>query len=208
MTAARIVLLTGPIGVGKTTAAGRVASLARQQGLACGGLLAPAMLDAEGIKIGIWGVDLLSGEHRPLALIHRPPDGAGQAPGDPGTAPGERLLGGMSVGPYSFDAGALAWGVRAVETAAATCDLTIVDEIGKLELWQGTGLAPVLPWLAAGQGKSWLVLVRDFLLDELRARLSPLPHAVWDVSATQRDELPALIVAHIVGHIHTQQEDL
>ena len=45
MKAARIGLLTGPVGVGKTTVAERVAGLAQRQGLVCGGVLAPAMVN-------------------------------------------------------------------------------------------------------------------------------------------------------------------
>jgi nucleoside-triphosphatase THEP1 len=37
-------LLTGPVGVGKTTVAERVVSLAPMRGLDCAGLLAPAMV--------------------------------------------------------------------------------------------------------------------------------------------------------------------
>ena len=67
MTPPRVLLLTGPIGVGKTTVAERVAGLALRQGLACGGLLAPAMLNACGQKAGIWGMDVATGERRQLA---------------------------------------------------------------------------------------------------------------------------------------------
>ncbi len=175
MTQARVGLLTGAVGVGKTTVAGRVIELARQQGLICGGLLAPAMM-APGGRIGIWGVDIGTGERRVLA----------RTDGD---------LGGPAIGPYSFDAAALAWAVGVVQAARNRCDLLVVDEIGKLELWQGIGLAPVLPWLAAGAVDRALVVVRDSLLAELQARLGSVEQVVFYVNEQNRGDLPPLIVA-------------
>lgn len=176
MRQARIGLLTGPVGVGKTTVAGRVVSLARQQGLVCGGLLAPAMTDSRGQKVGIWGVDLRSGERRPLART-------------------DRRLGGPQIGPYSFPVEALDWAVGVVEQAIGRCDLLLLDEIGKLELWHGVGLAPLLPRLAAGEVERALVLVRDSLLAELQARLQPVEQVVFRVSEGNRGRLAAPILA-------------
>jgi nucleoside-triphosphatase THEP1 len=180
----QIGLLTGPVGVGKTTVAERVMGLARRKGLVCGGLLAPAMMSSCGQKAGIWGVDVETGERRILART-------------------DRNLGGPSVGPYSFDANAVAWAVavigRALEPASPRAyDLIVVDEIGKLELWHGTGLAPVLPKLAAGAGSRSLVLVRDSLLAELQARLAPAEQVVFAVDEENRGALAPQILASLM----------
>jgi nucleoside-triphosphatase THEP1 len=172
---ARIGLLTGPVGVGKTTVAERVVRLARRQGLICGGLLAPAVKNACGQKAGIWGVDLLSNERRILARMDREVDGP-------------------QIGPYSFDAPALDWAVGVVEKTIGRCDLLLIDEIGKLELWQGIGLASILPRLAAGEVERALVLVRDSLLEELQARLGSVEQMVFQVSEVNRGQLPARIL--------------
>jgi nucleoside-triphosphatase THEP1 len=172
---AKVALLTGPVGVGKTTVAERVVSLAQRQGLACAGLLAPAMLNRCGQKAGIWGVDVLTGQRRILART-------------------DRDLGGPGVGPYSFDAAALAWAVDIVERAVGACDLVLVDEIGKLELWRDAGLAPVLPRLALGEATRSLVLVRDFLLAELQEKLQPVQQIVCEVSEDNRRTLPAIVL--------------
>ena len=179
MTGARIGLLTGPVGVGKTTVAERVAGLARRQGVACGGILAPAMISSCGQKAGIWGVDLDTGERRILART-------------------DRDLGGPSIGPYSFDAGALAWSVEVVEGAIGACDLLVVDEIGKLELWRGVGLAPVLPKLAAGEAERALVLVRDSLLDELQARLAGVEQVVLSVGEESRGVMAPDVLSELL----------
>jgi nucleoside-triphosphatase THEP1 len=178
VTDVRIGLLSGPVGVGKTTVAERVAGLALRRGLACGGLLTPAMLNSCGQKAGIWGVDVLTSERRILART-------------------DRSLGGPEVGVYSFDARALDWATGVVLKAVGACDLLVVDEIGKLELWRGTGLAPILPRLASGEVGRSLVLVRDSLLEELQRRLDPVEQVLFAVSEDNRRELPPTILEQL-----------
>jgi nucleoside-triphosphatase THEP1 len=176
---AEVALLSGPVGVGKTTIAERVVGLAWRQGVVCGGLLAPAMMNSCGQKVGIWGVDIVTGERRILART-------------------DRELGGPEVGPYSFDAAALAWTVKVVTGTVGACDLLVVDEIGKLELWHDTGLAPILSCLALGKVRRSLVLVRDSLLAELQARLDLVDQIVFKATEDNREELPAWILGWLI----------
>ncbi|MBN1660690.1 MAG: hypothetical protein JXA93_20000 [Anaerolineae bacterium] len=173
-------LLTGQVGVGKTTVAERVVGLARRNGLACGGVLAPALKNACGQKVGTWGIDLATGERRLLART-------------------DRDLGGPAVGPYSFDAAAIAWVVDTIELALGGSDLVFVDEIGKLELWRGQGLAPLLPLLQAGKVERALVIVREGLLGELQVRLAGVETAIFGVTEANRDEMPARVLAALSG---------
>ncbi len=189
MSDTRIGLLTGPVGVGKTTIAERVVGRAVRRGVVCGGLLAPAMKNACGQKVGIWGVDVLGGERRVLARTDRAPSGL---------SPSGQSLGGPAVGPYSFDAEALDWAVAAIEGAVGACHLLVVDEIGKLELWQDAGLAPVLPQLTTCEVHRALVLVRESLLAELQDRLGPVDQVVFEASEENREALPAQIVERFV----------
>lgn len=184
MSEAQIGLLTGAVGIGKTTIAERVVGLARKQKLVCGGILAPAMHNSCGQKIGIWGVDILSGERHILART-------------------DRGLGGPTIGPYSFDAEALEWTVSVIKSVqqAATpqpCDLLIVDEIGKLELWQGVGLAPIIASLASGEVNRSLVLIRASLLAELQSRLASVEQIVFEANEQSRGEAPAHILEELV----------
>ncbi len=175
----RIGLLAGRVGVGKTTIAERVVGLARRQGVACGGFLTPAMMNRCGQKVGIWGVDARTGERRIMART-------------------ERDLGGPSVGPYSFDADALDWALAILDREVAACDLLVVDEIGKLELWKGTGLAPILPRLASAEAGTALILVRDFLLDELQAHLGPVPQVIFEANEENREALAPRILEALI----------
>jgi nucleoside-triphosphatase THEP1 len=118
----RVGLLTGPVGVGKTTVAERVAGLARRQGWVCGGLLAPAMVNSCGQKAGIWGVDVRSGERRILART-------------------DRDLGGPAVGPYSFEQAALDWALAVIESAIAGAQGRDWQVGALVRHWPGAGLA-------------------------------------------------------------------
>jgi nucleoside-triphosphatase THEP1 len=182
---ARIALLTGLIGVGKTTVAERVVGLARRRELTYGGLVAPAMQNRCGQKVGIWGVDLRTGDRRVLART-------------------DQQMGGPAVGPYSFDAEAVAWSLHVVESAIGACDLLVVDEIGKLELWQDGGLAPVLPRLAAGEATRALVLVRDSLLDELLPRLRGVEQSVFRVTEDNRAVLPGHVLDQLFVNVEKE----
>jgi nucleoside-triphosphatase THEP1 len=181
----QIAILSGPVGMGKTTVAERVVGLAHRQGMVVGGLLAPAMKNCCGQKVGIWGVDILKQERRILACT-------------------DRDLGGPAVGHYSFESEALVWALSVLEAALSpdmlpATDLIVVDEIGKLELWRGSGLAPILPRLAAGEAKRALVLVRDFLLSELQASLGSVEQMLFNVSQEAREALPARIAQRLMG---------
>ncbi len=179
MTGIRIGLLAGPVGVGKTTVAERVVGLAHRQGLACGGLLAPAMLNRCGRKVGIWGHDVGTAERRILART-------------------DRDLAGLRVGPYSFDDAALAWAVGVIEGAIGRCDLLIVDEIGRLELEQGLGLAPILSRLTSGEAGRSLVLVRDSLVDLLKGRLEPVETVLFHIDEKNRRALAPQVLADLM----------
>jgi nucleoside-triphosphatase THEP1 len=171
-------LLTGPVGVGKTTVAGRVVSLAQALGLDCRGLLTPAMLSHGGQKAGIWGVDVRTGERRVLART-------------------DQDLGGPFVGPYSFAAEELGWAAGVIDRAVGDCDLLVVDEIGRLELWQGVGLVGILPRLAAGEVSRALVLVRDSLLVELQSRLTPAKSLVFAVGKENREGIAPTVLKRL-----------
>ena len=71
-----------------------------------------------------------------------------------------------------------------------SCDLLIIDEIGKLELWHGIGLASVLAPLASGGGTRSLVLVRESLLAELKEKLEPIELIIFEINDQNRNQIP------------------
>jgi Predicted nucleotide kinase len=154
------VLITGPRGVGKTTLCLRTVALAKEAHYSCAGLLTLREDDDRRVV-----VDVRTGDRRSLTA----------------TGPG-----GVPVGRYVFDPGALAWGAE-VLAHSTPCDLLVVDELGPLEM-AGDGWAVGMDVLREGHFFLALVVVRP----ELVARvLERFPDAwVLEVTPENRDGLP------------------
>jgi nucleoside-triphosphatase len=169
----KVVLLTGPRGVGKTYLCQRVAEKARETGRSCAGVLSPAVLEG-GEKTGIRLVNVATGDDRSLATA-------------------DRLHGEVRWGKYRFLPSTLEWGVGLLERAIP-CDLLVVDELGPLELEAGQGLVTALEVLNAGGFALALVVVRPELIDELRERLPSNDVQIMEVTEANRDRLPGRIL--------------
>lgn len=172
-------LVTGRIGVGKTTVCQRVVELARERGYSVGGLLTPPIFGQDGSKVGIAIVDVQRGARRTLALV------------------GEDL-GGPLLGKYSFDAEALRWGCEVLDRASREgCDLFVVDEIGRLELERGEGFVRALAILEANLLPRTLVVVRESLLDAFERRLPRIAMAKFEVTEVNRQHIAQDIADHL-----------
>jgi nucleoside-triphosphatase THEP1 len=172
-----LILLSGPIGAGKTTLCTRAAAAARDRGVRVAGVLAPAIVEG-GAKVGIEAMDLTSGERKLLAR-------------------NDRDLGGVRVGQYSFDDEALAWTLSLDEKALDSDVLAFIDEVGRLELDRGLGLAPLIPLLARPRQADTVAVVRGDLIDAMVARVAPAAPRVVTLDPRHRDaawaELEALL---------------
>jgi len=175
------VLLTGERQVGKTTVCRQVAELARGLGYGPAGVLAPALLDEDGLPVAYHALMVADGEQRLLA----------QANGD---------LGGPRTSRYSFDADVFSWVIGRLRGAISRgCDLLIVDEIGPLELEQGRGLAPILPDLSAGTLPPLLLVVRPELTAQLQGRLPDIPFCTFTATRENRQALPGTIIKELLA---------
>jgi nucleoside-triphosphatase THEP1 len=176
-----VLVLTGHIGSGKSTVAARVVALARERGLRCDGLLCSARLDVDGRKVGIDGARLGTGARRPLASRDVSSEG-------------------LRCGIWTFEPGAMEWSLDAVlDAIRLRPDLLVVDELGPMELNEGTGLAPVIPKLKADEVPLALVLVRSALLPSLMERLMGCEVRVYEVTPESRDALPQTIAREWFG---------
>jgi nucleoside-triphosphatase THEP1/SAM-dependent methyltransferase len=156
-------IVTGATGSGKTTLVGAVVERLQARGLRVAGIVAPGLL-ADGRRAGFDIVNLATGERTALAR-------EGQA------QPGQHARWSR----FAFDSGGLALGRRALGVDAAGADVVVVDEVGPFEL-SGGGWATALDALRDFEGATILV-VRDSLVDEVRARWGSANTAVHDVAA-------------------------
>lgn len=137
---ARIHVLTGARGAGKTPWCQSIVHQARQAGLRVSGLIAPGRFD-QGVKTGFYAHCLGNDERRLLASIH----------------PGE--LDGFRLGHWTFDPQTFAWGNAYLSTLAPT-DLLVIDELGHLEFNQGRGWTAGFTALARQKYRLALVVIR------------------------------------------------
>ncbi len=71
MPRSKVVLLTGEIGIGKTTVCRRVADAVREQDWRIAGIITHPAYDPQGRKMALFAMDLWSGETRLLASLER-----------------------------------------------------------------------------------------------------------------------------------------
>ncbi len=139
-------IVTGPIGSGKTQSVLALAQTLLEKGVRLGGVLSPRIVDA-GETVGYLVRDLQSGKE--LLLCSQDP-------------PGIRFR------RYFFRPEALAFANEVLTKAAKEMEVVVVDEVGPLELCGG-GFAPGLR--ACLSSSAFLVLtVRPALVPEVLAR--------------------------------------
>jgi nucleoside-triphosphatase THEP1 len=170
---ARILLLTGDRGAGKSTLCELLAGEAERRGVPIGGIACPAVFGPDGTKIGCRVRDLASGEERELGSTVRD-------------------LGGPRWKGWSFSREGFEAANRAVLAALDRgAGLVILDEVGPVELSLGAGLEPALEALdrrpagtdragsgrhspdggdSAATGSLVLLVVRPELAEELERR--------------------------------------
>jgi nucleoside-triphosphatase THEP1 len=170
------ILLTGEIHVGKTTVCRSVITLARRRRQRVAGIVSPPVFDHDGVRTAVDIIDLSTGEQRTLARL------------DCG-------LDGPSIGPYHFDAQVLDWGHQVVARAlSCSCDLLVVDEVGRLELEQDAGLR-LVPLLGSGRLPPCLLVVRTSLINLFHRKLPHLNCSAYEITLENRVRAPAEVAA-------------
>ena len=146
--APKIMLLTGPREVGKTTWILELCEHLRSKGRAVFGVATPKIF-ADGNAIGIAARDLATGRQVPLAYIDEEP--------------------GIRIGPWRFSPEGIEFGNRACAPRPGKGP-AVIDEIGPLEL-QGKGFSTALDGLKQGRYPQAIVVVRPKLADQVAAMI-------------------------------------
>ena len=161
-----VIIVTGAIGVGKTTVCRKLVRLIRKEGLIPGGVLTYKAAD-EGIIIE----DIGSGETETLTSINNEYHG----PRTP---------------KYSFNPEGIVFGIRAIDRGVSA-EVLVVDEIGHLEL-RGEGFVRVLELLKADEVKDCVLVIREELLPAFLPQLPAHP-LVFETTIDNRNQLPQKI---------------
>jgi nucleoside-triphosphatase THEP1 len=174
----KLLILTGPIGIGKSTITRKVYELAVSRGYKISGVISPPLYDENGIKVGFFAEDISSGERWIL-----------------GRNDNAVSLKGPVWGKYTFSEEGFEKAVRALKRAHSDgCDLLILDEVGPLELLCGKGFRPFLELLTGETVTNLLIVVRPSLIKEVLKVLNRKDIALFHADIENRDRLPANIV--------------
>ncbi len=141
-------LVTGYRGAGKTTFCRRIAQSAREAGWDVAGILSNPLFEGD-LRIAIQAEDARTGETHILAVRSEDP------------SPGAKH--------WKFDREILDWGNQVFQKSIP-CDLLIVDEVGPLELENGSGWQAGLQAVDSQEYAIAIVVVRAELLGEALLR--------------------------------------
>jgi len=161
------IIVTGKVGVGKTTVCEKVIYMAKSLGYNCGGILTPK--SKEGITI----LDIETGEREVLASINN-------------------IYQGPHTGKYYFNPEGIDFGTKALDSGISS-DILFVDEIGYLEL-KGEGFVKILEPIRTGKVKNSILVIRKELLAAFSARLGSKV-SIIETTINNRNELPQKICA-------------
>ena len=139
-----VIIVTGAIGIGKSTVCEKIIKIARSQGHSCGGVITYKSHN-EDIIIE----DVQTGETRILASTSNRYQGPRAAK-------------------YFFNSEGIDFGIEAIDKGTPS-DILLVDELGHLEL-NGEGFAKVIEKVAGGQVKTCILIIRKELLAQCQFR--------------------------------------
>jgi nucleoside-triphosphatase THEP1 len=158
-----VIIVTGAIGIGKTTVCEKVIKIAQSQGYSCGGIITYKTQN-EDIIIE----DVQTGEIKALASI-------------------SNVYQGPRTAKYFFNPEGIDFGIQAIDRGTAS-DILLVDELGPLEL-SGDGFAKVIEQVATGKVKNCIMVIRKKLLSAFLPQLGATT-SVFEATINNRNQLP------------------
>lgn len=162
------IVVTGEIGIGKTTVCRKVLEIVRSLGYTCGGIITGKAPD-QSIIIE----DVQTGGKETLASTNN-------------------IYEGPHTGKYFFNPAGIEFGIRAIDRGASA-DVLLVDEIGYLELGGG-GFVKALELIRTEKVKSSISVIRKELLAVFSSKLGSEP-LIFEITSGNRNYLPRKIVS-------------
>ncbi len=129
-----VIIVSGAIGIGKTSVCRKLIELVKKQGFTCGGILAnKAAISSLVVE------DIQSGKTETLAST-------------------DNVYNGPRTPKYSFNPKGIDFGIQAID-GGTSADILVVDELGHLEL-RGEGFVRVLDIIKSGKAKNCVLVIR------------------------------------------------
>lgn len=174
---ARIVVLTGERGSGKSTVCRKMVKLAQEQRYVCGGVITLTQPEGERAVLNI-----RSGDTRQLTVA-------------PDVSPA------VVMGRFRFDPDTLKWGNTAL-IRSTPCDLLVVDELGPLEIEREAGWQGAISVLRSEEFALAIVVVRPELVVPAQFQLPFSATTVLTVTTKNRDRLPRVLLEMLEKEVH------
>jgi len=166
-----VIIVTGAIGIGKTSVCRKLIELVIKQGFTGGGILTNKATNSSLIA-----EDVRSGKTETLAST-------------------DKLYNGPRTPKYSFNPKGIDFGIQAIDRGTSA-DILVVDELGHLEL-RGEGFARVLTLIKEGKVKDCVLVIRTELLPAFLPHLPKNP-VIFETTLENRNQLPEKIANRII----------
>ncbi len=170
-----VIIITGSIGVGKTTVCRTLTEITKNSGYTCGGILTYKAPNQD-----IYVEDVHTGKTETIASPRNVFDG-------PQTCK------------YFFNPAGIDFGIQAIDRGILS-DILLVDEIGYLEL-RGQGFIRVPEVILAGKVKDCVLVIRKELLPYFLPQL-PNKLVVFETTLSNRNRLPQVISSALSKKLH------
>ncbi|MFC1943253.1 nucleoside-triphosphatase [Chloroflexota bacterium] len=168
-----VIIVTGAIGIGKTTVCLKLIEALRSGGYTCSGIFTYKAADK-----GIIVEDIQSGEKETLASVNN-------------------VYHGPHTAKYSFNPKAIDFGIQVIDKGTSSSSILLVDEIGQLEL-RGEGFVKALELIKSGAVEKSILVIRKELLSAFLAQLDT-PLSIYETTINNRDELPQKIYSFLTA---------
>jgi iron complex transport system ATP-binding protein len=175
-----VIIVTGAIGIGKTTVCKEVVEIVRSQGYSCGGI----------ITYKIRNEDIVIEDIRTGTTNH--------------FASTQNVYTGPRTEKYCFNPEGIEFGIQAIEKGISS-DVLVVDEIGQLELG-GQGFAKIIKQIGTDDIKNCILVIRKTLLSDFLPRLG-VRTLIFETTIDNRNQLP-MEISQILSRVITQKSIL
>jgi len=173
-----VFIITGEIGIGKTTVCLKLVDIVRSSGYTCGGILTEK---AAGGDITVENIN--SGEKEILASTL------------------DTFQEGSRTGKYYFYPRGIDFGIRSI-ASGSFAEILFIDEIGQLEL-NGEGFTGTLEICNASKAQCVLVIRKWLLPDYLP--LLPADPIIFETTMANRDQLPHEIAGILLKNLRRKE---